>query len=1103
MLKKSLLFLFLILPLRSYSTDYYFYKGEKIILEARHDRIALILKNDYSENYVKNKMREYISSGDEIRKAGSRVCLIKFTSPRSPEEINRLTESIDRQNDLVKFATIVYYGTSKQVTQIPADRFIVRLRNMNDRDKLDILNIENNCSIEGSIDDDKGFIIGSGSTVSKNSLELSDIYYSKGIFEYAEPDFLYPDKCVLMSVPNDQYFSSQWALNNTGQLIQTGSPFANFGDAPSVNGIPDADMNILEAWDYTTGSGSVKIGVIDTGIDSLHPDFQAPGHLLPGYNAFYDINSSAVDVENHGTSTAGQIGAVMNNSIGISGIAPGCQLMSINIFDESGNTSSSVIARAFDTATVRGIDVLSNSWGGMSPVATITDAINNSAINGRGGLGCVILFASGNDGRNPPIYPSVLPNVLSVGASTPHDQKKAPGTGNRFFWGSNYGEDNTGDLDLTAPTNCYTLKIGGYEPNFWGTSATCPNAAGVAALVLSINTGQTRLEVYENLAGGCDKTDNVDYSVDKPFGKWNAYYGYGRVNALNSVRLAAGTDVTPPTINHKNVSSRSSTYPTLINAEITDQDGSSVPSAGILQPKLFFRLKKNGGSWSGFDSSNAETYSGNMFTFKIPSQGWETEIQYYIRASDNAGNLTTFPKHAPDPFWLCYYAVGNIISDTKKVNQFAGADYGGTLSPPVTFGSFNVIGAKIKINMRHTYLDDEGIQIFSSGSDANNNRKCLFSCNGGDMDNIYGAVVSDSADLFWKDGVPPYYNGYYKPDYPLAGFNGTNASGNWRILHFDRAIGDHANFDSVKITLYRTSGVTSSSIKSDTPEDSIINFGTVSFPDVYDKDFYLKNSGTSNLIITNTSFEGNFSSMFSIVNQPPASILPNDSGLFKVRLNTAAGDNMNIVEDALLKIQTNDPSKNIFVVTIQTADSLRYGLKQLHLTALIQGLYDPVSNTAIQDSINIYLRDANTPYGIVDSSKVKTDSSGALKHVFSNAGNDTSYFISLKHRNSLETWSGSPVSFSAATVDYDFTLNASQAYGNNLILKGTKYCIYSGDVDHDGTIGALDLGLVDNSATNFSTGYLNEDVNGDMSVDALDIMIIDNNSIHFVSVIRP
>ncbi|MEO8447733.1 MAG: S8 family serine peptidase, partial [bacterium] len=500
-----------------FPADSYIYNGERVTLEARKDKLAVILSNNFSENNVRATLQNFFSSQVEIKKASENVFLINFTVPGTDAEIDNYLNSLNQRAGEIKFASKVYYGSSKKVSQIVTDKFIVRLRNSSDTEKLNILNVQNNCSVVSTFKDGKSFLLISNADIAKNALDLSAIYLASGIFEYAEPDFIYPEGCLLLSVPNDPLFSTQWGLKNTGQLLSTGSTFLLQGDFPTVTGIPGSDMNVDRAWDITTGSPNVKIGVIDSGIDSSHIDLQAPGHLLPGYDAFTNTNSSAVDFFNHGTSTAGLIGAVQNNSIGISGVAPNCALMSICIFDINGNTSNSIIERAFDTAVARGIDVLSNSWGGGTPSQTITDAIDNAAINGRNGLGCIIFFGSGNDGNNPPVYPSVLPNVICVGASTPHDQKKAAGTGNQFFWGSNYGSDNIGDLDLVAPTNCQTLSSGNaFEPNFWGTSATCPNAAGVAGLILSVNTAQSRQQVISNLLKGCDKIDNVPYPATKP-----------------------------------------------------------------------------------------------------------------------------------------------------------------------------------------------------------------------------------------------------------------------------------------------------------------------------------------------------------------------------------------------------------------------------------------------------------------------------------------------------------------------------------------------------------------------------------------------------------
>ena len=109
----------------------------------------------------------------------------------------------------------------------------------------------------------------------------------------------------------------------------------------------------------------------------------------------------------------------------------------------------------------------------------------------------------------------------------------------------------------------------------------------------------------------------------------------------------------------------------------------------------------------------------------------------------------------------------------------------------------------------------------------------------------------------------------------------------------------------------------------------------------------------------------------------------------------------------------------------------------------------------------------------------------------------------MKHRNSIETWSGASVAFTLNQLTYNFTNAASNAYGNNLKLKGSKYCIYSGDSNQDGSVDASDMSVVDNDLYNFATGYLSTDLDGDGNVDASDLSICDNNSYNFVSMVRP
>ena len=122
---------------------------------------------------------------------------------------------------------------------------------------------------------------------------------------------------------------------------------------------------------------------------------------------------------------------------------------------------------------------------------------------------------------------------------------------------------------------------------------------------------------------------------------------------------------------------------------------------------------------------------------------------------------------------------------------------------------------------------------------------------------------------------------------------------------------------------------------------------------------------------------------------------------------------------------------------------------------------------------------------------------------FQKADNVTGYYIVLKHRNSVETWSQTGNSFTVNFMNYNFTSAQTNAYGNNLVFKGTKYCVYSGDVDYDGVIDGSDMSNVENSVANSETGYINSDVNGDSFADAGDLSIVENNSFASVKTIRP
>jgi len=201
------------------------------------------------------------------------------------------------------------------------------------------------------------------------------------------------------------------------------------------------------------------------------------------------------------------------------------------------------------------------------------------------------------------------------------------------------------------------------------------------------------------------------------------------------------------------------------------------------------------------------------------------------------------------------------------------------------------------------------------------------------------------------------------------------------------------------------------------------------------------------------------------------------------------------VSTTILAGNENDPHSYLYAVA--------NNILTLNLRALIQGFYDPTANKMVKDTVRVYLRSSLSPYFLVDSSLTVLDSNGRGNFTFSNAFNSVPYYIVIEHRNALETWSATGNSFIAGSLNYDFTLSSNQAYGNNQILKGTKYCIYNGDVNQDGIIDGSDASIIDNDVFNFATGYLVTDLNGDAIIDASDAAIADDNVNNFVGVIRP
>lgn len=203
---------------------------------------------------------------------------------------------------------------------------------------------------------------------------------------------------VTNSVPTDPYLGQQWHLVNSGQ--QVGNP-----DFQAIYGVPGEDINVAPVWNMGYTGAGVTVAVIDSGVQLNHPDLAANINLELALDALSINGNGSPNVANpinaHGTAVAGLIGAVANNGLGGVGVAPGVSLVPIRLIDVG--QSEQAFIDAFRHA-IQDIDITNNSWGpgvvrGLAgPTASELLALRDSVIFGRGGLGVIHVFSSGNDG---------------------------------------------------------------------------------------------------------------------------------------------------------------------------------------------------------------------------------------------------------------------------------------------------------------------------------------------------------------------------------------------------------------------------------------------------------------------------------------------------------------------------------------------------------------------------------------------------------------------------------------------------------------------------------------------------------------------------------
>jgi len=388
----------------------------------------------------------------------------------------------------------------------------------------------------------------------RDPVEVANELHESDLVEFAEPNFVHltprPERGLengaTMTVPEAPLLPPELLqVEDETALAEAGSSLVGPSAPPTDPGFASQwglkKIKAPEAWDISLGSPGISVAIIDEGCDLAHEDLV---YKTPGYDAYEgDNNPSPLPADGHGTSCAGVAGAKANNARGGAGVAPKCKLLPVRIAKGIGggfwDTTSAKVADGIRKAVDRGADVLSNSYG-VGPSTLVTNAFTYAQAGGRGGRGCPIAAATGNDDALGVIYPARLsPTIkgfLAVGASNEWDQRKSKTSlDGESWWGSNYGPE----VDVVAPgVHIYTTDImgaagyggGNYIPAFNGTSSATPHVAGLMALILSVDPELRSWEVE----------DIVKLTADDiaPGGR-DQKTGFGRINARRALEAAS------------------------------------------------------------------------------------------------------------------------------------------------------------------------------------------------------------------------------------------------------------------------------------------------------------------------------------------------------------------------------------------------------------------------------------------------------------------------------------------------------------------------------------------------------------------------------------
>ena len=307
----------------------------------------------------------------------------------------------------------------------------------------------------------------------KKMHRMLKLYKDHDLIEHAHPNYLVEASFI----PNDPFFPYQYNLTK---------------------------INAPAAWDINQSNNSIKIAIIDTGVQLNHPELAAK--LLPGYD-YVDYDNIPEDGNGHGTHVAGIAASITNNGVGIAGTAPLASIVPIRVLDNNGQGTIGNVGNGLVFAANNGVQVVNLSLGGP-----MGDAFLQAAVQYAWERGAVIIAAAGNDNTSYPIVPASYPNVIAVASTNSYDLKS------NF---SNYGSW----VDMAAPGDAIlSTYLGSSYAYLSGTSMAAPQVAGAAALLAA--RGKNNAQIRDAL---CFASDPISGS--------GIYWTYGRLNAYQSLQV--------------------------------------------------------------------------------------------------------------------------------------------------------------------------------------------------------------------------------------------------------------------------------------------------------------------------------------------------------------------------------------------------------------------------------------------------------------------------------------------------------------------------------------------------------------------------------------